>query len=143
MKKTKIVLSVLLFALAISICTSCKKDKIKVQTELPAEYSNQGTINVAGKNLSVCIYDNSIEDGDIIDLWFNGNALIEDYELKIEERCFNVTLNEGDNWIGIKVDNEGTDPPASVTVKINDGATEQQFAIDGEINQPGAYIIKL
>lgn len=59
--------------------------------------------------------------------------------MKIEERCFNVTLNEGDNWIGIKVDNEGTDPPASVTVKINDGATEQQFAIDGEIDQQVLY----
>ncbi len=137
MKKTIFILSI--FSLLLS---SCKKDKIKVITQLPAEYSNQGTINVANKNISICIYDNSVEDGDIIDLWFNGNALIENHELTIAEKCFNVKLEDGNNWIGIKVDNEGTNPPASVTVKVNDGASEQEFDIDGEIDQPGGYIIK-
>ena len=60
-----------------------------------------------------------------------------------EEKCFNVTLEKGNNWIGINVDNEGTSPPASVTIKINDGVTEQDFVIDGEVGQPGGYIIKL
>ena len=141
MKNSNILIT--FFSIAVILSTSCKKEKIKVITQLPAEYSNQGTINVAHKNISICIYDNSVEDGDIIDLWFNGNALIENHELTIAEKCFHVSLEEGDNWIGIKVDNEGTNPPASVTVKIYDGATEQEFDIDGEIDQPGAYIIKL
>jgi hypothetical protein len=143
MKKTKIVLSILVFALAIIISTSCKKDKTKVQTQLPSNYTNQGTITVASKNISICIYDNSAEDGDIIDLFFNGNSLINNYEILNEEKCFNATLENGNNWIGINVDNEGTSPPASVTVKINDGVTEQEFDIDGEVEKPGGYIIKL
>jgi hypothetical protein len=143
MKRTKIALSILVFALAISISTSCKKDKIKVQTQLPSNYTNQGTITVASKNISICIYDNSAEDGDIIDLFFNGNSLINNYEILNEEKCFNATLENGNNWIGINVDNEGTSPPASVTVKINDGVTEQEFDIDGEVEKPGGYIIKL
>jgi len=143
MKRTKIALSILVFALAISISTSCKKDKIKVQTQLPSNYTNQGTITVASKNISICIYDNSAEDGDIIDLFFNGKSLINNYEILNTEKCFNATLENGNNWIGINVDNEGTSPPASVTVKINDGVTEQEFDIDGEVGQPGGYIIKL
>ena len=49
---------------------------------------------------------------------------------------FNVTLEKGDNWIGIIAINEGTNPPASVAVKVNDGVTEQEFDIDGEVNKP-------
>ncbi|MFN8282334.1 MAG: hypothetical protein U0U67_03920 [Chitinophagales bacterium] len=142
MKSIKIMLPVLLL-LAATISTSCKKDKTKVQTELPSNYSNQGTVIVKSKNISICIYDNSVEDGDIIDLLFNGNALINDYEILNTEKCFNVTLENGNNWIGINVDNEGTNPPASVTVKIDDGVTEQEFDIDGEVGAPGGYIIKL
>jgi hypothetical protein len=143
MKTIKIAVPMLLLILATTISTSCKKDKTKVQTELPSNYTNQGTITVEGKNLSVCIYDNSVEDGDIVDLLFNGNTLINNYEILNEEKCFNVTLEKGNNWIGINVDNEGTSPPASVTIKINDGVTEQDFVIDGEVGQPGGYIIKL
>lgn len=141
--KTKLKLPILLFVLAISFGTSCKKDKTNVQTQLPSNYTNQGTITVEGKNLSVCIYDNSAEDGDIVDLFFNGNLLIENYEILNAEKCFNVTLEEGNNWIGINVDNEGTSPPASATIIINDGITEQSIVIDGEVDKPGGYIIKL
>lgn len=140
--KMKLFLPMLLLLLAATISTSCKKDK-SVQTQLPSNFSNQGTITVANKNISICIYDNSVEDGDIIDLLFNGNALINDYFLLNAEKCFNVTLENGNNWIGINVDNEGTNPPASATVVINDGVTEQTFVIDGEVGAPGGYIIKL
>ena len=132
---------ILLFAMTILLAIGCKKDK--VQTELPANYTNQATITVAKKNISICIYDNSVEDGDIVDLIFNGKALVTNYELKNAEKCFNVTLENGNNWIGIIAKNEGTNPPASVTVKINDGVSEQSFDIDGEIDHPGGYIIKL
>ncbi|HUM53001.1 MAG TPA: hypothetical protein PK431_14350 [Chitinophagales bacterium] len=143
MKKLKIVVPMLLLILATTISTSCKKDKTKVQTQLPSNYTNQGTISVKSKNISICIYDNNTEDGDIVDLFFNGNALINNYEILNAEKCFTATLENGNNWIGINVDNEGTNPPASVTVKIDDGVTEQEFDIDGEVGQPGGYIIKL
>ena len=140
--KTKLSLPILLLVLAATFSTSCKKDK-SVQTQLPSNFSNQGTITVVNKNISICIYDNSVEDGDIIDLLFNGNALVNDYFLLNAEKCFDVTLETGNNWIGINVDNEGTNPPASATVVINDGVTEQTFIIDGEVAAPGGYIIKL
>lgn len=143
MKTTKSSIAVLLILIVTCISTSCKKEKLKVQTQLPSNYSNQGTITVANKNISICVYDNNAEDGDIIDLIFNGNALIKNYELKNAERCFNATLEKGDNWIGIIAIDEGTTSPATVTVKINDGVTEQEFDIDGEVNKPGGYIIKL
>jgi len=143
MKKLKIALPMLLLILATSISTGCKKDKNKVQTQLPSNYTNQGTITVKSKNISVCVYDNSAEDGDIIDLFVNGNALISNYEILNTERCFDVTLEDGNNWIGINVDNEGTNPPASATVKIDDGISIQEFIIDGEVDKPGGYIIKL
>ena len=142
LKQIKFSLPMLLLVLATSISTSCKKDK-SVQTKLPYNFSNQGTITVENKNISICVYDNSVEDGDIIDLLFNGNALINDYFLLNAEKCFDVTLETGDNWIGINVDNEGTNPPASATIIINDGVTEQTFVIDGEVDAPGGYIIKL
>lgn len=140
--KTKTILR-LLIAVAILGSIACKKEKTTVQTQLPSNYSNQGTITVKSKNVSICIYDNSAEDGDVVDLFFNGNALINNYEILNTEKCFNATLENGNNWIGINVDNEGINPPASVTVKINDGTSVQEFNIDGEVGAPGGYIIKL
>ena len=75
--------------------------------------------------------------------WCRVDSSERNYELKNAERCFNVTLEKGDNWIGIIAINEGTNPPASVAVKVNDGVTEQEFDIDGEVNKPGGYILKL
>lgn len=137
--------SILLLFIAITMFGSigCKKEDKKVQTQLPANYTNQGTITVTKKDISICIYDNNAEDGDVIDLLFNGNTLISNYELKNVERCFDVTLESGNNWIGINVDNEGTNPPASVSVRIDDGDSVQEFDIDGEVGAPGGYVIKL
>ncbi|MBK6274316.1 MAG: hypothetical protein IPF58_06235 [Saprospirales bacterium] len=56
---------------------------------------------------------------------FNGNAVFKITLLLNAEKCFDVTLETGDNWIGINVDNEGPNPPASATIIINDGVTEQ------------------
>jgi hypothetical protein len=140
--KTKTILH-LLIAVSMFGSIACKKEKTTVQTQLPSNYTNQGTITVESKNISICIYDNSAEDGDVVDLFFNGNALINNYEILNTEKCFNATLENGNNWIGINVDNEGINPPASVTVKINDGTSVQEFNIDGEVGAPGGYIIKL
>lgn len=137
--------SILLLFIAITMFGSigCKKEDKKVQTQLPSNYTNQGTITVTKKDISICIYDNNAEDGDIIDLLFNGNTLISNYELKNAEKCFDVTLESGNNWIGINVDNEGTTSPATVSVRIDDGDSVQEFNIDGEVGKPGGYIIKL
>lgn len=138
--KMKFLLPLLILVISISI--GCKKEK-SVQTELPSNYTNEGTITVKSKNISICIYDNDAEDGDIVDLIFNGSTLARDYTLLNAEKCFDVTLESGNNWIGVNILDEGTNPPASVTVKIDDGVSIQEFAIDGEVGKKGGYIIKL
>lgn len=140
--KNKIKFLLPLLILVISISTSCKKEK-SVQTELPSNYTNEGTITVKSKDISICIFDNDAEDGDRVDLIFNGTTLARDYTLVNAEKCFDVSLESGNNWIGVNILDEGTTSPATVTIKIKDGVSTQSINIAGLVGKKGGYVIKL
>lgn len=144
--KTQITKTITVVAVAILTlfgAASCKKDK--VNTQLPSNYTNQGTITVKNKSIKIGIFDNSEEDGDILNLFFNGNKILSNYEILNEPniKYLNITLENGNNWIGIEPISEGSVGSCSATVTIDDGNSVQSIDIDGYINNPGGYIIKL
>ena len=96
MKNIKTTLSIFLLTLIVSVNTGCKKDKDSVIKQLPSNYTNQGTITVKSKNLTICVYDNSAEDGDVLDLIVNGTTILSNYELLNAEKCMTATVSDGD-----------------------------------------------
>jgi hypothetical protein len=123
---------------------SCKKDEdVFPNSTLPADYDNQGTILVKNNNIKICIWDWSVVDGDVIDLLINGRTVLSKYELVDEQKCLEVKLPDGENWIGIIAINQGTLNAASPHVEITDGSSTQAFDIEGYIDKPGGYTIKV
>lgn len=131
--------------LSLLVVASCKKKEeiVPVGGSLPANYENQGTISVKNNKLKICIWDYSVIDGDIIDLYVNGKKILSNYELIEEKKCLEVQLADGENWIGVVAINEGSMGPASPHVQLDDGVSKQEFDIDGYINQPGGYTIQV
>ncbi len=136
--------SILILAITLlSSITGCKKEDSVIK-QLPSNYSNQGTITVKNKTLTVCVYDNSAEDGDVLDLIVNGSTILSNYEILNTEKCLTSTVSDGDNWIGVIARSEGSaGNVCSATITVNDGISTQSFSIDAKIDQPGGYIIKL
>lgn len=127
-----------------TLLTGCKKkDDVIPLCPFPAEYENQGTIEVKSRNLTICVWDWSTVDGDIIDLLVNCKTLLTNHQVMGDKHCFDVKLPTGENWIGIVALNEGTVGGASPHLEINDGVSTQGFDISAEINKPGGYKIKM
>ncbi len=82
-------------------------------------------------------------DGDVIDILVNEKTLVSNKSITESKETIKVKLSEGENWIGVKAINEGTNPPASPHIEIYDGKTTQAFDILAYINQPGGYKIKV
>ncbi|MBO9632341.1 MAG: hypothetical protein J7578_04440 [Chitinophagaceae bacterium] len=110
---------------------------------LPGQYKNQGTIAVKGTNLQICARDWDAIDGDIITIIVNGNTIASSVSMTATNKCWNVKVNNGNNWIGIICNSPGTTEAASPRIEVNDGVTTQGFNILAYPDQPGAYIIRL
>lgn len=139
----KIHLCLLLLGLLLVVSCKKKEDVTPVGGPLPSNYENQGTISVKSSTLKICIWDYSVVDGDVIDLYVNGKKILSRYELVEEKKCLEVQLADGENWIGVVAINEGSMGPASPHVQLDDGVSKQEFDIDGYINQPGGYTIQV
>jgi hypothetical protein len=125
-------------------CNSFHLDCGNSGNTLPTNYSNQGVITVHSQNLQICARDFSVIDGDKIDLVINGTTYLTDYTISGTDRCFNVTLPKGNNWIGIIAKDEGSIPPCTPGITINDGISSQDFEIRSNVGGTnGAYIINV
>jgi hypothetical protein len=111
---------------------------------LPSSYYKQGTITVRSTNLEICVRDFSLVDGDKIDVVINGTTYLSNYQVTGTNYCFNVTLPSGNNWIGIIAKSEGSSPPCTPGISVNDGITKQVFEIQSKVGSTqGAYIINV
>jgi hypothetical protein len=112
---------------------------------LPSNYQNQGTITVRSYSLNICMRDFATIDGDKIDLVINGTTVLSNKEVTGTNQCYNLTLQSPTgNWIGVIARSEGSIPPCTPGISVNDGFTTQDFEIRsyvGGIN--GAYIINV
>lgn len=111
---------------------------------LPSQYDNQGTITVRSRNIQIAVFDYSKIDGDVLSLVFNGQTIVSNLEITASKRIYTLSnLPLGSNWIGVLAVNEGSDPPCTPRIEINDGFKTQAFEIRAYINKPGGYLINV
>lgn len=67
------------------------------------------------------ITDPKIEDGDVIDIFVNGIAIIKDYTVLKEVKTVKVTLSAGENLVTLIAKDEGADEPCTAQVVLKDG----------------------
>lgn len=144
--KTRNFLVSIILLMSIICLDSCKiNDSVEPfqNSTLPSNYANQGTITVKSTKLKICVWDYSAIDGDVIDLIVNGRKMLSNLAIDENKQCIEVTLPNGENWIGVTAIDEGYNPPASPRVEISDGKRTQGFDILAYINKPGGYKIKV
>lgn len=103
----------------------------------------QGTVTVSDRNVTFSVWDHgNLVDGDIISLIINGQTVIQNHTLTRTKHTVNVRLNpNGYSYVMLYAHNEGTAPPNTAGVSINDGTGEQTFSLEADLQTNGAYNI--
>lgn len=101
------------------------------------------------RQVTVCVWDNECEDGDIIALQVNGNS-IGSVELRNAQQCFAVNVNSGLNYLGVLAVNGtgfkgncnfGDRNTGVVSVRGATGQSQQTYSVTGGQGSYGAMQI--
>ncbi|MDX2070074.1 MAG: hypothetical protein SFV55_16725 [Haliscomenobacter sp.] len=118
---------------------------LQTQTAL----SNQGrklklqrTIEVKSTDLTISVWDNGTEDGDVITLFFNGQQLAKQHRISKNKSNYRVKLSGDENFLILHADDLGSIKPNTVAVSINDGQREQILVMSADFEENGAVLIR-
>ncbi len=95
-------------------------------------------------DISIEYWDHLKVDGDIISLYLNGVPVVSKYLLKKERELTEVTLRtDMPNDLFLYAHNEGQNPPNTVSVRISDGISDQNFVLESDLNSCEAVLIRV
>ena len=86
-------------------------------------------MRVGQKTITVSVRDNATVDGDRIDLFVNGNKVLDNYMLAGTAYSFVVSLNSGPNIVKVTALNLGLIVPNTVEVAISNVSSGRSVQI--------------
>jgi hypothetical protein len=97
---------------------------------LPPPTATNGTIQVKDTTITVAIWDNAAEDGDIITIIVNGEVKAANVEIFHAKKTFKFTISSTtQNYISFYAVNEGTSSPNTASGTVYDGNSTQSFNV--------------
>ena len=98
------------------------------------QYSNKHIINVDSFYVKILLYDNKIQDGDIVSINFNGNWIYKKLSLETKPKEFQLKLNEkGKNYIILHAENVGRMPPNTIGIKYKYHGKDQTVLLQSDL----------
>lgn len=103
------------------------KEKINLKTTLDTltmsvvKKNENLNVFVKNKTATLVIYDAGKEDDDRIKINVNGTTVLDDYAILRDKKEIPIVLEEGKSIIEVYAINEGSKPPNTVKVEIQDG----------------------
>ncbi len=83
-------------------------------------------VKVNSKTVTVKMWDDAAEDGDIVSVFLNDVRIKKEITVKKNEHIFTIELKEGVNTFKLLAHNEGKNPPNTAAILIDDGVNEHQ-----------------
>lgn len=94
--------------------------------------SDDNLIEVRSKTVTVKIWDNAHEDGDIVSVFLNDARIKKEITVKKLEYVFTLDLKEGVNTFKLLAHNEGMSSPNTAAILIDDGKNEYQRVLSSK-----------
>ena len=105
-------------------------------------YTKEMTFN--NEEIVIKIWDHGRQDGDIVSIFLNGNAVISKHYLTYYKRAFKVKLDPNKcNDLFVYAHNLGNAPPNTVSVQISDGTTSENIILNSDLKSCEAVMISL
>ncbi|MET6990641.1 hypothetical protein [Sediminicola arcticus] len=99
---------------------------------------------VKSKNITIELWDNKEQDGDIVSVYLNGESIIAKYSLTKDKKQFQVVLNVSkSNDLFLYAHNLGTIPPNTVSIEISDGTSAEKIILNSDLSSSEAVLIKV
>ncbi len=94
--------------------------------------------------LNISIWDHGRQDGDIVSIYLNGNAVISKHSLTYRKKDFELKLNPNkSNDLFLYAHNLGTAPPNTVAIEISDGTTSENIILNSDLKSCEAVLISV
>lgn len=94
------------------------------------------TIQVDTNVVEIRIYDNKIQDGDIVSINFNGDWILEKYSLEGAPRKLKLKLNDtGKNFLLLHAENEGKRPPNTMAIEYMYQGEKQKITLSSNLSE--------
>lgn len=97
------------------------------------------TIEIAGENFKVDLYDNGAVDGDSISLFYNSKLILS--HKMLSEKPISITLDATTdhtiNELTMYADNLGTIPPNTALMVVTDGDSRYEVRISSDLKKSG------
>lgn len=115
--------------------------KTLVYEERPVE--TQSSLYITSYDINVQIWDDKTIDGDIVTIFWNGENVVEYYELTAKKKKFKVTYVPGkENRLILYAHNLGKIPPNTMAVGIKAGKKKRELNIRSDLGKCGAIQFK-
>ncbi len=102
------------------------------------------TIEVDSQIVNLMLYDHKMIDGDIVSVNFNGDWILEEYELKGKPYNLQIKLNkEGKNYLLLHALNLGSRPPNTMALKYMYRGKEESVVLSSNLNESEVIEIKI
>lgn len=99
---------------------------------------------VRSKNITIDLWDNKEQDGDVVSVYLNGDPIIAKYSLTKDKKQFQVQLNASiSNEIFLYAHNLGTIPPNTVSIEISDGTSSEKIVLNSDLSSSEAVLVKV
>ncbi len=85
-------------------------------------YNVVQNVNVNSNTVNLSFADYSAEDGDIIDVYLNGDKVISSLTILNNPKFYTFTINSGTNTLVVIALNEGSSSPNTCQVQVNNGS---------------------
>lgn len=91
------------------------------------------TIKVDSSVVEFNMYDHKIIDKDIVSISFNGDWIIEKYEISDKPYTFNIKLNDnGKNFLLLHADDMGRNPPATIALSYTVNGKKEVIILNSD-----------
>ena len=92
-------------------------------------------ISIPNKKTKVSIWDNNVEDGDIISLSLNGEWIVRNLEVKKCRTSFYLNLDPGENFLVMKAENTGSTPPNTAAFLIETDGFSKEIILNSDMGK--------
>ncbi len=99
---------------------------------------------VHSEAISISLWDHGRQDGDVVSIYLNGEAVVSKYALTYRKEHFDLKLDPGrPNDLFLYAHNLGKFPPNTVAIEIVDGSDSENIVLNSDLKSCEAVLIKV
>ncbi len=100
-------------------------------------------LEVGQGTVTIQLWDDQQEDGDVLSLHLDGRNLLQHFALKKEKTTLLVKLSSGEHTLVLRAENLGSIPPNTAALLIDDGQQQYRLVLRAAVDYSEGIIIKV